>query len=81
MADVDLAPAQLGILVDVDGGWVADDANGIPRLDCGDGEPADVSALIWVMYRDPYRWVHQLEGERVWRLTFRGRDVLKGRAS
>jgi hypothetical protein len=80
MADLDVTTA-LGVLVDVDDGRIADGLDGIPRLDHGDGEPADVSALIWLMYREPYRWVHQLEGERRWRLTYRGRDALKVRQS
>lgn len=76
-----LRPAQveLEILADVAAGKVADNDDHRPMLDLGGGEYSDISKIVWLMYQEPRRWVHQLDGEPLWRLTYRGRDVLQGR--
>jgi hypothetical protein len=76
MGDVLETPALTDqqILALVAQGRISDDADAVPRLD---GQ--DVRRPVWAMYRTG--WVHQVEGEKLWRLTFRGRDVLQGRAS
>jgi hypothetical protein len=69
--------AQMELLVDVDGGLVEDDDNAVPRLALVDEQSVDVRKLLWPMAQEPRRWVHQLPGERLWRLTYRGRDAMK----
>lgn len=54
---------------------VADNDAAYPLLD-GNGDAA-IADEVWRLYR--LGWVHQLDGERLWRLTYRGRDVLQGR--
>lgn len=72
---------ELALLADVAAGRVADDLDGTVWLTLDDeDEGANVSTAVWEMERAPRRWVHQLDGEKCWRLTYRGRDVLQGRA-
>lgn len=71
--------AELALLADIDARKVTDNEDLIPMLDLGDEPPAQVAELTWAMYRRG--WVHQLEGEKLWRLTWRGRDVMQGRPS
>lgn len=81
-AAVEPTDFQLGLLADIEAGKVADDAVGTVWLDLGTGEhPGIVSEAVWEMERAPRRWVHQLDGELRWRLTYRGRDVIQGRPS
>lgn len=71
--------AELALLADIEAGKVTDNPDAIPMLELGDEPAAQVGELTWALYRRG--WVHQLEGETLWRLTFRGRDVMQGRAS
>ena len=72
-------PTRLALLADIDAGKVADNADAIPMLDLGpDEKPSRVADGVWELHRA--KWVHQLEGEKLWRLTWRGRDVMKGRS-
>lgn len=64
------------ILAAVAAGEVADNDAALPLL-VVDGRQIPVADEVWRLYR--LGWLHQLEGERLWRLTFRGRDVLQGR--
>ena len=72
---------ELELLADVAADRVTSDEEGTVWLDLGGGERANISLPVWEMEREPRRWVHQLDGETLWRLTFRGRDILQGRAS
>jgi len=68
-------PTRLALLADVDALKVADDADGTPMLDCGDGETARVAELVWTMYRAG--WICQPGDTLGWRLTDAGRAVLE----
>lgn len=70
---------ELKLLADVGADKVTSDEDGTVWLDLGGGDLANVSLAVWELERAPRRWVHQLDGERLWRLTYRGRDVLQGR--
>lgn len=69
--------AELALLADIGTGLVCDDPDGTAWLNLGVEGQAVVSEGVWALYRRG--WVHQREGERLWRLTFRGRDVMQGR--
>lgn len=77
-APVELYPtkARLALLADVDDLKVADDEDGTPMLDLGDGETARVADSIWQMERAG--WVYQPPNIPGWRLTDHGRAVLAG---
>ncbi len=72
---------QLSLLADIANGRVGDDADHTVWVDLGDGDRGNVSTAVWELERAPYRWVHQHDGERIWRLTDAGRDTMQGRAS
>lgn len=69
---------DLALLASIDAGKVVDNDAALPLLRA-DGALVAVAERVWAMYRAG--WVHQLEGERGWRLTWRGRDVMQGRLS
>ena len=70
--------ADLALLAHIDAGKVTDNDACLPLLHLG-AQPVAIAAQVWALYRAG--WVHQLEGEARWRLTWRGRDVMQGRAS
>ena len=72
---------QLGLLADIAAGKVGSDDDHTVWLDLGDDDRANVSNAVWAMERQPYGWVEQLDGERIWRLTDAGRDIMQGRAA
>lgn len=78
MADLFATPTRLALLADIAAGKVGSDDEHTVWLDLGDGDRAKVSSAVWEMERTG--WVEQLDGERIWRLTERGQDVLQGRA-
>lgn len=72
-------PTRLALLADVRDLKVADDEDGAPQLDLGNGETARVASAIWEMERPPACWVYQIPDGLAWRLTQRGLDILEGR--
>lgn len=70
--------ADLALLAHIDAGKVVDNDDRLPLLHLG-AVPLNISEQVWALYRAG--WAHQLEGEDRWRLTYRGRDVMLGRAS
>jgi hypothetical protein len=75
LPDLYATPVRLALLADVASMHVADDEDGTPMLDCGDGTTARVADAIWAFERAG--WVEQPADILGWRITNLGRTVLE----
>lgn len=79
MAETMLATEdELDLMAAIEAGRVVDNDACLPLLDVN-GQQIPFADPVWALYRRG--WIHQLENERVWRLTWRGRDVMQGRTN
>jgi hypothetical protein len=70
--------SDLALLAAANAGNIVDNDAAFPLINL-DGVWLPIGERVWALYRAGL--LHQLEGERRWRLTFKGRDAMQGRAS